>query len=47
MPKYLTAILIFCLGKWWHRTADAEALSFLLSPTDASGAPKWATTTRR
>lgn len=36
MPKYLTVILIFCLGKWWHRTADAEALGFLLSPTDAA-----------
>jgi len=34
MPKYLTVLLIFCLGKWWHRSADAEALRFLLAPTD-------------
>jgi exosortase K len=34
MPKYLTAILIFCLGKWWHQTATAEDLLFLLAPTD-------------
>lgn len=34
MPKYLTVILIFCLGKWWHRAADADALRFLLAPTD-------------
>jgi len=36
MPKYLTVVLIFCLGKWWHRTADAETLRFLLAPTDTA-----------
>jgi exosortase K len=35
MPKYFTVILIFCLGKWWHQTATAEELLFLLAPTDA------------
>lgn len=44
MPKYLTVIFLFCLGKWWHRSADAEALRFLLAPTDtavsaATGSP--------
>lgn len=34
MPKYFTVLLIFCLGKWWHRGTDAEALRFLLTPTD-------------
>ena len=34
MLKYLTVLLIFCLGKWWHRSADAEALRCLLAPTD-------------
>lgn len=36
MPKYLTVILLFCLGKWWHRTANAETLRFLLAPTDTA-----------
>ena len=35
MLKYLTVLTIFCLGKWWYQTADAEALRFLLAPTDA------------
>ena len=35
MLKYFTVLLIFCLGKWWHRGADAEALRFVLTPTDA------------
>ncbi|TXF90803.1 exosortase K [Neolewinella aurantiaca] len=34
MLQYLSVLLIFCLGKWWHRSADAEALRFLLAPTD-------------
>ncbi len=44
MLKYLTVLIIFCLGKWWHQTADAEALRFVLAPTDglvslATGSP--------
>lgn len=34
MPKYLAVILLFCFGKWWHQTASAEDLLFLLTPTD-------------
>ncbi len=34
MLKYLTVLLLFGLGKWWHRTAGADALRFLLAPTD-------------
>lgn len=36
MSKYLTVLLLFCLGKWWHQTATPEALRFLLYPTDAA-----------
>lgn len=32
--KYLTLVLAFCLLKWWHQTANAEELLFLLAPTD-------------
>ncbi|MFK8163386.1 MAG: exosortase K [Lewinella sp.] len=34
MLKYFLLLLIFCLGKWWHQTATAEDLLFLLAPTD-------------
>lgn len=35
MIKYLTAALVFVLLKWWHQTATAEDLFYLLAPTDA------------
>ncbi|MBC6996122.1 exosortase K [Neolewinella lacunae] len=35
MNKYLMAGLVFVLLKWWHQTATAEELLFLLAPTDA------------
>jgi len=34
MPKYILLLLVFCLGKWWHQTATADDLLFLLMPTD-------------
>lgn len=32
--KYLSLALAFCFLKWWHQTANAEDLLFLLAPTD-------------
>ena len=45
--KYWTVGVVFCLAKWWHRTATASDVRFLLAPVDwlvggATGSPgRW------